>query len=485
MTGEKILNYKIENLTEENSLFRSFLATHTQFAKKVIVKTLKTGPSPEEKNELVQDIRRLSLIQHPNVITLYDLYESNQELYLVFEYIPGKTLADYIRSVSGPIPEAKTRQYFLQILDAFAWAHHRGVMNGAISANHIILNTDEQIKVLDLALNRFFAYKSLAEGNKDLLNYASPELIEGKPLNQRADVYGLGVLLFQMLTGKLPYEGFNTGEIRYKIVNEPLPTPTDFYPMVSEEMQNIIQKATAKNPNDRYQTCEDFRQALLEIKEFTYSKQSIQTAKEQAIAQQKANEPKIEAKFLNLPLYLFFGFSVITLLIVLWNFLSIREYDSEVLFDIKNTQRIKSLQDSIAQAQEKKALEDSLRRFQDKTKNLVAIHYHRVNRGENLDRIARRYLVPLDSVKKWNGLTGREKLKPKDGIKVKIKQIYKVQRNETLEQIALKFNISPFVLKEVNQLYPKPPKQGEEPIPVFFEGKDLVIPLTMNNTTSK
>jgi len=161
---------------------------------------------------------------------------------------------------------------------------------------------------------------------------------------------------------------------------------------------------------------------------------------------------------------------------LIYSLLPSSNYDSEVLFNLQNDNRIKQLQDSIAKAQQKKELEDSIRVFHGKRTDSVEIYYHRVVRGENLVKIVQRYHTSLDSVKKWNGLTGKEKLKPKEGIKIKIRQIYKVQRNESLEQIAMKFKINPFVLKEVNQLFPKMPKPGEEPVPVFFEGKDLIIP---------
>jgi serine/threonine protein kinase len=472
MTGEKILNYKIENFTEENSLFRSFLATHTQFSKKVTVKILKTLPEAAEKAELIQDIRRLAMLQHPNIITLYDFYEAGDDLYLVFEHLKGQSLANYSQKVSGPIPDEKARQLMLKVLDAFAWAHQRGVMNGAINPSHIWLDEDENIKILDLALNKFYAVKALQNADKETISFLSPEQIAAKPTNQRADVYALGLVLYQMVTGKNPYQGFNLGEIQYKIANEALPPTEQFYPMVSAEMQTIIQKATAKNPADRYQTCEDFRKALLEVKHFTLPQEVKMPEKEPETI-------PIEAKFFNLPLYTLLGLSGVLLAMLIWYFFPSTHPNSEILFDLKNTQRIRFLQDSVAKAQAKKALEDSVRIFGLTRRDTIENYFHRVSRGENLEKIARRYYTPLDSIKKWNNFRGNVKLKPKDGIKIKIRQVYKVQRNETIEQIGAKFNLSPFILKEVNQLYPKPPKLGEEPQPVFFEGKDLIIPWIM------
>ncbi|NJO00666.1 MAG: serine/threonine protein kinase [Bacteroidia bacterium] len=197
MTGEKILNYKIENFTDENRLFRSFLATHTYFSKKVIVKTLKPLDNFQQKAEFIDEIQRLSHIQHPNVVTLYDHLETANEFYLIFEHVEGRSLADYIQNTSGPIPEEKTQLLLEKILDAFALAHQNGIMNGVVSASNIIITPDENVKVLDLALSKFYRQIALSYEDREALSFASPEQIEGRRGDPRSDVYALGCSCFR------------------------------------------------------------------------------------------------------------------------------------------------------------------------------------------------------------------------------------------------------------------------------------------------
>lgn len=484
MTGEKILNYKIENLTGENQLFRSFIATHTQFAKRVIVKILKPLESFLEKADFIDEIKRISAIQHPNVITLYDHLETADDFYLVFEYVEGKSLADHIHKVSGPIPEAKTQQLFVKILDAFSSIHHKGIVNGAISASNIIITPDENIKVLDLALSKFFNEKSLKSNDPEALSYASPEYFKGLPTGKRSDIYALGIILFQMLTGKNPYEKLSLEEIKHRIIQEPLPEATDYYPMISKEMKRVLAKATAKDPNDRFENCEAFKQAIQAfMPEEKPSPSTLEMPSEVSPVQQEPITTEFEEEetvFVNVPLI------ILGVLTVIFGFMLYRfnqkppQQIPEVAFEMNNS-RIRAIQDSLDRVLKMQALEDSMRIFQNaRKKDSTVIYYHKVNRGETLADIAKLYYLPLDTLKSLNNMTGNERLKVLDGIKVRVRTIYKLKRNETLATVSRKFNVSQGVLKQVNKLYPKRLEPGEEPEPLIYEGKNLVIPLILS-----
>lgn len=471
MTGEKILNYKIEHLTEENQLFRSFSATHTQFSKKVTVRALKELNNMVEKADFTEEVKKLAKIQHPNIVTLYDQLETSHGFYLIFEHVDGKPLAEHIKQISGPIPEKQATQLFIQILQVFELAHRNKIVNGAINSQNILLTPAKDIKVLDLALSNVFTQKLLQSTDKEVISYLSPEQIQAKTQDKRSDIYKLGMLLFEMLTGKAPYLAFNIEEIKYKISTEPLPSPTKFYPMVSPEMQEIIKKATAKKPEERFQTCEEFRQAILDL--------------EKASVPQDEPEEKPfvmgeeEGAGINFSLILLGLLSVVLVLLIV-RFNSPSEASSEVVFNLKDTERIKNIQDSLAKVQEKKALEDSIRVFQQsKSKDSTEIFIHKVKRGENLEKIAKHYHLPIDTLTKMNGIEKTKRLRIREGIKVKVRAKYKIKRGENLFTVAKKFNISPQILKAVNHLYPQAIKPGEIPKPVIFEGKMLVIPLML------
>ncbi len=481
MTGEKILNYRIENFTEENQLFRSFLATHTQFAKQVIVKTLKPLSSHLEKANFIDDLRKLASIQHPNVLTLYDHLETADDFYLVFEYVKGKNLADYIRYQSGPIPEEKAKITFLKIAQAFEFAHHKGVMNGALNTSNILIDAEGNIKILDLALSKFFKQKMLAIEDPDTLRYASPEEIAHEDPSEKSDVYALGLVMFEMLTGKNPYQGFNNEEIKQKITHTLLPRITKYYPLVSAEMQAVVDKATAKKPQERFASVEEMIEAVKKISSPQPVPQPVYQEEEVKNSHHKAQEEEedlSQMKSVNFSLVLL---GVLLLMIIgLGTIYMLRPKttQTDLLYNIKDMERIGRMQDSIAKMQKIQAIEDSLRIFGGINRNDSAeVYIHKVERGDNLEKIAKLYYQPLDSLKALNNLTGKERLKPREGVKVRVKAIYKIQKGEDLFQVGRKFGISPNVLKEVNRLYSKPVEPGEIPPPLVYEGKNIVIPL--------
>lgn len=270
MIGERILNYKIESRLGEGGVGTVYLAAHTQLGRKVAIKVL--NPTLIDNQEIRERFRNeattLSALQHVNIITLYDYLEQDKDLFLIMEYAPGQSLDEYIHQITGPIPEQKTCYFFEQILDGFAYAHQKGVIHRDIKPSNIIITPDSDVKILDFGIA-----KILKEGKRSLTKtgtqlgtvlYMSPEQVKGQHIDQRTDIYSLGLTLFEMITGKCPYDGatLTEYEVYEKILKEPLPNPSSFYPNVSPKIQQVIAKATAKNPNDRYQTCEEFKEAL-------------------------------------------------------------------------------------------------------------------------------------------------------------------------------------------------------------------------------
>jgi serine/threonine protein kinase len=273
MIGERILNYKIESRLGEGGVGTVYLASHTQLGRKVAIKVL--NPALVDNADIRERFRNeattLSALQHVNIITLYDYLEQEKELFLIMEYAPGQSLDSYIHQITGPIPEQKTIYFFEQILDGFAYAHQKGVVHRDIKPSNIIVTPDSDIKILDFGIA-----KILKEGKRNLTKtgtqlgtvlYMSPEQVQGRFVDQRTDIYSLGLTLFEMITGKCPYDEdkLTEYEVYEKILKEPLPSTASFYPGVSPKIQQIIAKATAKDPQDRYQSCEEFKEAFGQV----------------------------------------------------------------------------------------------------------------------------------------------------------------------------------------------------------------------------
>lgn len=486
MNGDKILHYRIEQPAYENALFRYFVGTHTIFSKKVLIKTPKVVFTPEEKEAFATETRQFARLQHPTLTTLYDYIESEEGAYVVLDYHKGTTLADYIHLQHGLLPEAQAIATLLQLIDVWEMAHKEGVFGGVIRPSYILLTSDYTLKVQDIALSKFYTQKMVQLGDKDNMCRLAPEFWrDGTVVDERADIYGLGLLLFELLTAKVPYAGLTIAEMRSKILDEPMSSPKAFYPLISPATEEIVRKATAKNPQDRYASCAEMRQALLDWKPSPVEVPVVaDKVAEKTPLPEKNKKPVFDISqyktFNLLPWLTLSAFVVLALLA--WQYAGKpKTTRSEIVANIQDEGRIKFFQDSVAKAQFKKAIDDSIKRSKEIAKKQVVVepYMHRVRLGESLDRIARRYYVTVDTLKKMNGMTGKEVLKPKTGIKIPVRAVYHMKDKETLEMVGQKFNINPLVLKEVNQLYPKPPKAGEAPDPIIFEGKEIIIPFIM------
>ncbi|WP_299452129.1 serine/threonine-protein kinase [uncultured Microscilla sp.] len=275
MIGEKILNYHIDSLIGEGGVGTVFQATHTQLGRKVAIKALNPllVNNEQVKQRFRQEATTLSNLQHINIITLYDYLENEKGLFLIMEYAQGEALDRFIKKC--PIPEEQVRYYFSLILAGMEYAHKQGVIHRDIKPSNIIITQDASAKVLDFGIA-----KILKENKNNLTKpgaqlgtvmYMSPEQVQGKEIDQRTDIYSLGVTLFEMLTGKAPYDETQLTEfdVFNKIVNDPLPPLKQFNGAISERMQQLIDKATAKNPAERFQSCAEFKEALLKQEEVT------------------------------------------------------------------------------------------------------------------------------------------------------------------------------------------------------------------------
>lgn len=272
MIGERILNYQVEKLLGEGGVGQVYLATHIQLGRKVAIKVLNPAlvNHQEVKDRFRQEATTLSSLQHLNIVTLYDYLENEKGLFLIMEYVEGHPLDEYLQKVSGPLNEKRALDIFYQILDGFAYAHARGIVHRDIKPSNILIGLDGQAKILDFGIAKILKNDkpamTKAGARIGTVLYMSPEQVKGENLDARSDIYSLGVTLWEMLTGKSPYnENIETEFTIYnKILNENLPKAKDFYPSVPDYLQKIIEVAAAKNPNDRYQSCEDLKRALME-----------------------------------------------------------------------------------------------------------------------------------------------------------------------------------------------------------------------------
>ncbi len=283
LLGKKLLNYRIEKLLGQGGMGEVYLGVHTEIGRKVAIKVIAPhlARDPRIQERFKREALILARLNHPNIVQLYDYWARPEEgLYLIMEYVEGISLDRYIhRVLRGPIPPRQAIEIFLQVLDAFQYAHDNGVIHRDIKPSNILLRNDNVVKVLDFGIARIVTPDPTHAEDSALTKtgttlgtvvYMSPEQLKAKnpaEIDHRSDIYSLGVVLFEMLTGKEMYDRNQLSEfdILVKITSEPPPSLRELAPEIGPDFEPILAKALAKKPEDRYSRCQDFASDLLQI----------------------------------------------------------------------------------------------------------------------------------------------------------------------------------------------------------------------------
>ena len=286
---QQILNYQIERLLGEGGMSRVYLGIDLKTGQKVAIKELLAHLANHDdlRERFRQEAQFMAKLNHPHIVRLIRYEEIGTRLFLVQEYIEGITLEEYITKERGPIPEEEAEKLFCQLLEAFAYAHDNKVIHRDIKPSNILMTKNKQVKVVDFGIARIAGGSSATLRTKTgvrmgTVAYMSPEQVNGREVDERTDIYSLGVLLHQMLSGKAPYDMDTESEfeVQVRIVKEPLPRMKSAYEYVSDRMQRIVDKATAKEKEDRYRNCNDFMQAIKEPTQSQPELQSLQSSQQ-------------------------------------------------------------------------------------------------------------------------------------------------------------------------------------------------------------
>lgn len=210
-------------------------------------------------------------MSHPNIPKLVDFIDmkSQELMYIIMEFIEGRTLEDYIYREIGLIPEQKALPMFAEILDTVAYIHNKGYLHLDIKSNNVMIQPNGKLKLIDLGIASRLS-EAVSGTGFGTPAYMPPEQSERGRCGKYTDIFALGIMLFEMLTGSLPFTSQNPSgkaaidEIRYKIKYEPAPQMRNYYTFIGEELQYIIDRALAKAPFQRYQSCEEFKRFIVD-----------------------------------------------------------------------------------------------------------------------------------------------------------------------------------------------------------------------------
>ncbi|MCU0499438.1 MAG: protein kinase [Anaerolineae bacterium] len=269
LLNSKIGRYEIQQRIGRGGMAQVFKAFDTNLDRVVAVKVLHEylSDDPTFKERFEREAKFVASFNHPNIVQIYDFdsVERNGErmYYMVMPYIPGKTLRDVLsdlRQQEKILSTAQIEQITINIANALEYAHKRGMIHRDVKPANILFDEHDQAVLTDFGIARMAASSGLTvEGvTVGTPAYMSPEQVAGEILDARSDVYALGIILYEMITGQLPFEDDGSISILLKHLNEPVPSISNLIHMPNPALDAVIFKALAKHPQDRYQTAAEF-----------------------------------------------------------------------------------------------------------------------------------------------------------------------------------------------------------------------------------
>ena len=270
MIGQTISHYKILDKLGEGGMGIVYKAHDTRLNREVALKFLPThlAASEQDKARFVQEAQSASSINHPNICTIHDIQEHDGSMFIVMEYVQGQTLRSFVgtdrRSV---LPEKRAIEFGIQIADGLAAAHEKGVVHRDVKADNVMVRSDGRVQIMDFGLAKLHGASSLTKAGSTIgtTAYMSPEQVQGLDADHRTDIFSLGVVLYELLTGRLPFRAGHEAGVMYEIVNVDPTAPELANPEIEAEVGRIVMKCLEKDPENRYQSAHE---AAVDLKRY-------------------------------------------------------------------------------------------------------------------------------------------------------------------------------------------------------------------------
>lgn len=287
--GQMIKDYRIVNQIGKGGMASVFKAYQANMGRYVAVKVLafQLADNEEFLSRFKQEARLIAHLEHPNILPVYDYGEDHGVPFFVMRYLEAGTLKDRFRNVTPLLTLEEIDSIFVQLTDALGYAHERGVIHRDIKPSNIMLDRRGAVFLTDFGVAKALPLTLTPEemeGDPRLAraprqeftialeltatgaitgtpDYMSPEQAQGLKLDQRSDIYSLGIVLYEMLTGKVPFEAETPMAVIMKQIADPLPPPSQARPGLHPLLEAVVQKALAKKPAERYASMADFREA--------------------------------------------------------------------------------------------------------------------------------------------------------------------------------------------------------------------------------
>lgn len=265
--GQKINDrYEIIRAIGEGGMANVYLGYDTILDRNVAIKILRGDLSNDEKfvRRFQREALSASSLAHPNIVEMYDVGEDNGLYYIVMEYIDGKTIKQLLKK-RGSLTISEAIDIMLQLTDGMTHAHNSYIIHRDLKPQNVMIKDDGQIKITDFGIAMALNSTQLTQTNSVMgsVHYLPPEQASGKGCTTKSDIYSMGIIFYELLSGSLPFRGDNAVEIALKHMRDPLPSLRDENPAIPQSIENIILRATAKNPKNRYDDAKSMHVDLL------------------------------------------------------------------------------------------------------------------------------------------------------------------------------------------------------------------------------
>ncbi len=263
--------YLLEELVGEGGMANVYRAMDLKEQRTVAVKILKEECTESEEmvRRFKNESKAISILNHPGIVKVYDVSVTDKIQYMVMEYVDGITLKEYLSLRGGPLTWKETLHFITQVLEALSHAHSKGVVHRDVKPQNIMLQSNGQVKLMDFGIARFSQAENYALGDKAIgsVHYISPEQAKGMPTDATTDIYSVGVMMYEMLSGKLPFESNSAVSVAIKQISDEAVPLSKLMPDLPTGLSKICCKAMAKDHRDRYQSAPAMLEAIRQFKQ--------------------------------------------------------------------------------------------------------------------------------------------------------------------------------------------------------------------------